>query len=111
MSSCVSAAGGARYVPLIISLHQLRQGQIQPFLDYIAFARPGLREQISNLSAVLPGMTEDNLPSQKLVLKTFPYHQLSELSDRSLEELSQFAIDTVDIYQADAMIGPFFDQI
>ena len=111
MSSYLPTADGARYIPLIINLHQLRRGRIQPFLNYIAFTRPNLREQISNLSAVLPNIAEDNLPSQKLILKTFPCHQLSELSNRPLKKLSQFAIDTINTHQADTIIGPSFNQI
>ena len=111
MSSCLSDVIGAHYVRLIISLHQLRRDQIQAFLDYIAFARPGLKEQISNLSALLPGIADCSLPSQRLVLETFPCNHLPELSDRPLEELFQFSIDTVDTHRADAVIGPSFDQM
>jgi hypothetical protein len=111
VSCYLSAADGVRYVRLIVSLHQLRQGQIQALLDYIDFARSVLKEQISNLSALLPGMAEDDLPSHRLVLETFPCHQLSELSGRPLEELFQFSIDTVDAHRADAVVGPSFDQM
>jgi hypothetical protein len=87
VSFCPSAADGDRYVRLIISLHQLRRGQIQAFLDYIALAQPGLKEQISNLSAILPDVADCSPPSQRLVLETFPCNQFPELSGRPLEEL------------------------
>ncbi len=59
MNSYLSAADGARYVRLIINFH----GQIQAFLDYIALARPDLKEQISDLSAILPDIADCSLPS------------------------------------------------
>jgi hypothetical protein len=43
--------------------------------------------------------------------ETFPCNQLSELSGRPLEELFQFSIDTVDTHQADAAVGPSFNQM
>jgi hypothetical protein len=70
-----------------------------------------LKEQISNLSALLPDIADYSLPSQRLVLETFPYNQLSKFSDRPLEELFQFFIDTVDTHRADAVVGPLFDQM
>jgi hypothetical protein len=39
--------------------------QIQAFLDDIDFARPNLKEQVNNLSALLPGIVNQGLPSQR----------------------------------------------
>lgn len=69
-------------------LHGLLRCQIETFLDYIDSCHPGLKEQISNLSALLPGIIDHGLPPQQLVLETLPP---SQLSDRSLDELFQLS--------------------
>jgi len=52
---------------------------MQDFLDYIDLVRPGLKEQASNLSTILPHIVDNRLPSQGLVLETLPANRLSEL--------------------------------
>jgi hypothetical protein len=49
-----------------------------------------LKEQISNLSSLLPGIIAGRLPSKWLVIETIPHH---ELSDYPFEELFQFSND------------------
>lgn len=51
---------------------------------------PGLKERISDLSNLLPGILESGIPPAKLVLETYTADQLSELRDRSINELFQF---------------------
>jgi hypothetical protein len=49
-----------------------------------------LKEQIGNLSPLLPGIIASGLLSKLLVIETIPAH---ELSDHPLEELFQFSND------------------
>lgn len=81
----------------------------EPFLDYIDFLQPGLREHISNLSALLPGIVENGLPSQRIVLETYNSDQLLELCNRPLKELFQFCTG-IDSQRACAMAGPPLSQ-
>jgi hypothetical protein len=77
VGSCFPGADGSRYSGLlIISLCTLRKGQDQDVVDYIDLCHPGLKEQISNLSFLLPGIVASGLPSEWLVIETIPYHEL-----------------------------------
>jgi hypothetical protein len=50
-----------------------------------------LKDQLSNLSILLPGIVYYGiLPPQMLVLETLPHSRLSEVGDRPLEELLQY---------------------
>jgi hypothetical protein len=69
-------------------------------LDHIASTRPGLKEQVNNLSTILPGIVDHELPSQRLVLETFSYNQLSKLKNVLFEDLLQFSINTTYPHQA-----------
>ncbi len=69
-----------------------------------------MREQTSNLSGLLPGIVGNGLPSQSIVLETYPSNQLSELCNRPLEELFQFCTG-IDSQRADAVVSLSFDQI
>jgi hypothetical protein len=63
-------------------------------LDYIDFTRPGLKDQLSNLSILLPDIVYYRiLPPQRLVLETLPYSRLSEVGDQPLEELLQYCTE------------------
>lgn len=74
-------------------------------MDYIDFLQPGLREHISNLSALLPGIVENGLPSQRIVLETYNSDQLLELCNRPLKELFQYCTG-IDSQRASAMADP-----
>jgi hypothetical protein len=71
-----------------MSLYALRKGQDQDVVDYINLCHSGLKEQISNLSSLLPGIIAGRLPLKWLVIETIPYY---ELSDYPFEELFQFS--------------------
>ncbi|KAL5344408.1 hypothetical protein ACLOAV_010668 [Pseudogymnoascus australis] len=60
------------------------------FLDYIDFRHPRLREDISELSSLLPDVVKTGLPLQRIVLETYASDQLSKLHNRPLKELFQF---------------------
>ena len=66
--------------------------QIGGLLDYIDFLRPGLKEDTSNLSAILPTIVESGLPSHRIVLETYASDQLGELYHQSFSELFEFCI-------------------
>ncbi|KAL5344305.1 hypothetical protein ACLOAV_010734 [Pseudogymnoascus australis] len=87
------------------NLYLFPQHQFEPFLDYIDFLQPGLREHISNLSALLPGIVENGLPSQRIVLETYNSDQLLELCNRPLKELFQYCTG-IDSQRASAMADP-----
>jgi hypothetical protein len=70
-----------------------------------------LKEQISNLSTILPHIVVNRLPPQRLVIETLTSKLLPELRNRSLEELFQFCTDTNDSHKADAPVGPPSDQV
>jgi hypothetical protein len=66
-------------------------------LDYIDSTRPGLKDQLSHLSILLPGIVNYGiLPPQRLVLETLPHSRLSEIGDRPLEELLQYCTEDQD---------------
>lgn len=94
----------------MISLFYLRRPQIGVFLGYIEFIRPGLKEQIRNLSAFLPYVGGNKRWLQRLVLETLPFSQLSELRHRCLEELFQFSSDSTASPQANAEVSSSFNQ-
>lgn len=99
-------------------------------MEYIDSYHPGLKEQISSLSSRLPSIIATGLPSQRLLIETIPYHELSnhsfeelfqcrnigepsKLSDLPPEEPSQpprVAIATIEARQAVAVGGPSSDQ-
>lgn len=80
------------------------------FVEYIAFLNPDLKERLRNASELLPGMLMNRLPPGKLVLETYTIDQLSELHDRSLNELFQFATSE-DIWPMDTVGGIGADQM
>jgi hypothetical protein len=59
-------------------------------LDYIDFLHPDLKQQTSNLSAILLGIVESGLPARKTVLETYTSDRLGELSSRPFSELFEF---------------------
>ncbi|OBT87255.1 hypothetical protein VE02_02940 [Pseudogymnoascus sp. 03VT05] len=61
------------------NIHKFPRHQIKPFLDYIDFLHPGLREDLSDLSALLTSIVENGLPSKRIVLETYASDQLSHL--------------------------------
>ena len=79
------------------SLRRLRRPYIENFLDYIDSTRPGLKDQLSHLSILLPGIVNYGiLPPQRLVLETLPHSRLSEIGGRPLKELLQFCTEDQD---------------
>jgi hypothetical protein len=108
------------------SLHALRKGRDQDVVDYINLWHPKLKEQISNLSPLLPGIIAGGPPSNWLVIETIPHNELDcyslealfqfsnyrespELGDLPSEEPSQpsqMPMKTVDARQVDAAVGP-----
>jgi hypothetical protein len=52
---------------------------VRVFLDYIEFLHLSLKENTSRLSAILPGIVESGLQSQKLVLETYSSDRLREV--------------------------------
>ncbi|KAF8855966.1 hypothetical protein BDZ45DRAFT_745972 [Acephala macrosclerotiorum] len=92
------------------NLHGLPRPQIPLFLDYIDLIRPGLKEQVCNLSTVLPQIVDNRLPPRKLVLETLTSNLLPQLRSSSLEELFKFDTDVTDSRQADAAVGSSSDQ-
>ena len=64
-----------------------------------------MREDLSDLSALLTSIVEIGLPSKRIVLETYSSDQLSELGNRPLKELFQFCtgIDSQRVY---AVAGP-----
>ncbi|KFY09645.1 hypothetical protein V492_05415 [Pseudogymnoascus sp. VKM F-4246] len=91
------------------NLYSFPRHLFEPFLDYIDFLHPGLREHISNLSALLPGIVENGLPSKRIVLETYNSDQLLELCNRPLKDLFQFCAG-IDSQRACAMAGPPLSQ-
>ncbi|KFZ18895.1 hypothetical protein V501_00950 [Pseudogymnoascus sp. VKM F-4519 (FW-2642)] len=71
-------------------LHLLPRHRIKTFLGYIDYLHPRLREDISELSSLLPDIVKNGLPLKRIVLETYPSDQLSELYNRPLKELFQF---------------------
>jgi hypothetical protein len=93
VGSCFPSLDGTRHSgSLIISLFALALGknQDQDVVDYIDVCHPGLKEQISNLASLVPGIIAGGLPSKWLVIETIPHY---ELSDHPFEELFQFFND------------------
>jgi hypothetical protein len=80
------------------------------FVEYIAFLNPDLRERLCNASELLPGILMNRLLPGKLVLETYTIDQLSELYDRSLNELFQFTTSK-DVRPMDTVRGIRADQI
>jgi hypothetical protein len=67
--------------------------QIDSLLDYIDLLHPGLKEDTSNLSAILPSIVDSGLPTQKMVLETYSIDQLGELHNQPFNELFKFCSD------------------
>lgn len=84
--------------------------ELDIFVEYIAFLNPDLKERLRKASELLPGMLMNRLPPGKLVLETYTIDQLSELHDRSLNELFQFATSE-DIRSMDMVRGIGADQM
>lgn len=82
---------------------------MKSFLDYIDILHPDLREDLSDLSALLPSIVENGLPSKRIVLETYPSDQLSHLCNRPLKELFQFCTGT-DSHRAYATAGAALGQ-
>ncbi|KAH6667785.1 hypothetical protein B0J14DRAFT_675784 [Halenospora varia] len=91
-------------------LHYLPRPQIQDFLDYIDWIHPGLKEQASKLSDVLPHRIDAKSSPQRLVLDKLISNLLPELRNRKMEELFQFTNDPVDFGPNRAVVGPLIDQ-
>ncbi|PVH67443.1 hypothetical protein DL98DRAFT_600487 [Cadophora sp. DSE1049] len=101
-----------------VALIICKRGQYTTRLCY-----PGLKEQISNLSCVLPGIVASDIPTKQLVIETIPSHDLSdhpfeelfqfssdrnssELGEPSSEEPSQMSKEAVNTPQTDTAVGP-----
>ena len=80
-------------VQLIICLSYFRcpDDQIQHLLDYIDQCHPGLREELSNLFAVLASAIDHGLPRQLLTIETISYQELRAKQDFNFEEMFQFS--------------------
>ena len=92
------------------SLSHIPRPQIDRLLDYIDFLHPGLKENTSNLSTILPSIIENGLPPQKIVLETCSSDQLEELYSRPLNELFEFCTGG-DSQRPDAAAGLRLDHI
>jgi hypothetical protein len=84
--------------------------ELDIFVEYIAFLNPDLKERLRNAYELLPGILMSRLPPGKLVLETYTIDQLSELHDRFLNELFQFATSE-DIRPMDTVGGIGADQM
>jgi hypothetical protein len=83
---------------------------MKAFLDYIDILHPNLKEDTSNLSAILPSIVESGLPSKRIVLETYSSDRLAELSNRPFNELFQFCTGR-DSQRTDAAVGFRCDQV
>lgn len=82
--------------------------QIDSLLDYIDFLHPGLKEDTSNLSAILPGIIDCGLPPQKIVLETYSIDRLDELYNQPFNELFKFCSGS-NAHRSFLAAGPWFD--
>jgi hypothetical protein len=80
------------------------------FLDYVTFLHPDLKERLHNLSDLLPRILQNGLPPEMLVFETYSADRLSEIHDRSLNELFQFATSE-DSRRVDTMVESRSDQM
>jgi hypothetical protein len=89
-------------------LRVLPKPHLEVLLDYIDSCQPGLKGQISNLSAILPGLVDYGiLPSQRLVLEIVPTSEWLDIGDRRLEELFQYSVEDAELQGVDSMgTGP-----
>ncbi|KAL6401854.1 hypothetical protein AUP68_14310 [Ilyonectria robusta] len=71
-------------------LHKINNPEITEFVDTIDVDRPNLREDMCNLSLILPKLLMWGSPPCKLAIERVPYEDLNQFEDKPLDELFSF---------------------
>jgi hypothetical protein len=74
----------------LYSIARITNNHIEDWIDFIRSCHPGLRDEISNLSKILPKMFTWGAPVFNLVIEQIPRDRLGEYQAHSMNDLVQF---------------------